>query len=572
MCPMQRTRIDRIPTLPATAIALAINPIRACQRSASRGFRTTFVLAVLIGQMSAMISHASCTAPTSMKARLESTPDADAYAGLGKWFGDRRQFECAAQAFANAVKLQPDSAPLAYMLGLSLYSAGDAQGALAPLRRAARLNPADARPHLVLGSAFDRISQGADAEREWRIALAIDPGSAAALDGLSGDLLDDKDYAATIALLEQPAHRDQRSAQQSLNLGMAYAKTLQLHEASTVLRAGLDAWPDSVPLANELAVVLMLLERPEDADKVLAAALDRHPDDFNTQVLYLRVLVSRHADTAKQFGEKLLLAAPRNWEVLYLNAQLELRDGELPQARAHLEQSLALKSDYFQSHTELADVLSSLKDFPGAKAQLEKAIELGDNEPAVQYQLSKVLQSLGESAQAQERMRIYQEMRKAESDQALAVGKIELGDRALAAGDAVQAVAFYREALAEDPKEARVAYKLSRALDKANDVVDEKAELQRAVTLNPNLAEAQNQLGYLSGKAGDLGQAESSYRAAVHASPSYLVAWINLAATLADEAKWQDAEQAAAHALEIDPNSAEARRLAEAIAASQAHP
>jgi tetratricopeptide (TPR) repeat protein len=102
--------------------------------------------------------------------------------------------------------------------------------------------------------------------------------------------------------------------------------------------------------------------------------------------------------------------------------------------------------------------------------------------------------------------------------------------------------------------------------------VNERTELERAIQLNPNLAEAQNQLGYLSGKAGDLGQAESCYRAAVHASPSYLVAWINLAATLADEAKWQDARQAAAHALEIDPNNAEARRLAEAIAAAQARP
>jgi hypothetical protein len=50
------------------------------------------------------------------------------------------------------------------------------------------------------------------------------------------------------------------------------------------------------------------------------------------------------------------------------------------------------------------------------------------------------------------------------------------------------------------------------------------------------------------------------------------LAWINLAATLADEAKWQDAKQAVAHALEIDPDSAEARRLNQAIAAAQASP
>jgi tetratricopeptide (TPR) repeat protein len=529
----------------------------------------SIVLAISSCLQAGVRADASCTAPPSIKARLESKPNADAYADLGKWFGDRKQFECAAQAFGAAANLQPGSASLNYMWGLSLHSAGDLRAALAPLRQAASLNPADARPHLVLGSAFDRSSQTADAEREWRAALAIDPGSVPALDGLSSDLLNDKDYAGTIALLEQPARRDQRTAQQNLNLGMAYAKTLQLHEASKVLRDGLDRTPDSLRLANELAVVLMLLERPEEADSVLTAALVRHPGDFDTQVLYLRVLVSRHSEKAQQLGQELMLAAPRNWEVLYLNAQPEMRAGELAQARAHLEQSVALKPDYFQSHAALANVLFSLKDFAGAKAQLEKAIDLGDNQPAVQYELAKVLQSLGDAAQAQEKMQIYQAMRKAESDQALAVGKIELGDRALAAGDAAQAVAFYREALADDPDEARVAYKLARALDKTNDLVNEKAELQRAIELNPNLAEAQNQLGYLAGKSGDLAQAESCYRAAVLASPSYLVAWINLAATLADEAKWQDAKQAAAHALEIDPNSAEARRLAQAIAAAQ---
>jgi Tfp pilus assembly protein PilF len=569
---MHPTTIDGLPVLPATAKALPIGLIHLHPQVARLASTARLVLVILICQIPAMASRIYCTAPPSIKARLQNKPNADTYADLGKWFGDRKQFQCAAQAFASAIKLQPDSASLNYMWGLSLYSAGETKAALAPLRRAADLNPADKRTHLALGAALDRAGRTADAEREWRAALAIEPGSSTALDQLSSDLLTDKDYAGTIALLEQPAHQTQRTAQQSLNLGLAYAKTLQLHEAEKVLHDGLDANPDSLPLANELAVVFMLLERPEEADKVLSAALARHPGDFNAQVLYLRVLLSRHADNAKQFGQQLLLTGPRNWEVLYLNAQLEMRDGELPQARAHLEQSVALKSDYFQSHTELANILFSLKDLPGAKAQLAKAIELGDKEPAVQYQLAKVLQGLGETAQAQEKMQVYQAMRKAESDQALAVGKIELGDRALAAGDAAQAVAFYREALADDPNEARVAYKLSRALDKTNDLVNERIELERAIQLNPNLAEAQNQLGYLSGKAGDLAQAESYYRAAVRAYPSYLVAWINLAATLADEAKWQDARQAVAHALEIDPNSSEARRLAEAIAAAQTHP
>jgi len=45
-------------------------------------------------------------------------------------------------------------------------------------------------------------------------------------------------------------------------------------------------------------------------------------------------------------------------------------------------------------------------------------------------------------------------------------------------------------------------------------------------------------------------QAEAYFRAAVRASPSYVGAWINLAATLASESKWQEARQALARTLE----------------------
>jgi len=527
---------------------------------------------ILFWLIAGSLAYSSCTAPASMKARLAGRPSAETYGDLGTWFADRKQFTCAAQAFAAAVKLQPDSPSLTYMWGLSLYSAGDVQEALDPLRQAGQLAAADARPHLVLGSALDQINQTAGAEAEWRAALAIDSATSEALDGLSRDLVKDKEYAAVIALLEQPSHRNQLTPLQSVNLGMAYARTLQLNEASSVLHEGLKAAPDSLPLADELAVVLVLLDRLDEADTVLTATLAQHPGDLNTDILYLRILVSSRSEKTPELARKLLLAAPRNWEVLYLNAQLEMREGKLAQARVHLEQSIALKPDYFPAENALGNVLSRLNDFSGAREHLEKAIALGDNDPAVQYELSRVLRGLGDTEQAQEKLRVFQEMTKVESDKTLAVGSVEAGDKALAAGDGAQAVKLYQAALANDPDDARLIYKLAKALDKTNDLVSEKTALLHAIELDPNLAEAQNQMGYLASKSGDDAQAESYFRAAVQASPSYLVAWVNLAATLAGEAKLQDAKQALAKAMEIDPNNAEARRLDQVIAAAQANP
>ena len=504
-----------------------------------------------------------------MRAEVEAKPSAETYANLGAWFGNQKQFGCAAEAFASAAKMQPESESYQYMWGLSLYSASRAAEAEEPLRTAARLNPSDVRPHLALGAALDNLKQTAAAETEWRAALAIDPDSETALDALSQDLIDDKDYVGVMTLLGKPAETRVRSPLQSLNLGTAYASLVMLNDASKVLREGLNTSPDSLPLAVELALVLKLLSRDGEAYAVLDLALQHHPGDQNTQLLYCRMLVSGHSENAPQLVHKVLLAHPDNWEALYLSSVLETQDGDFKQAQVHLERSVALNPNDPKSQLALGNVLAKLQDLQGAKEHFEKAIALGVPDPEVQYDLAKVLQSLGEREQAQDRLRVYQQLKKAQADRTQAAGNAEVGDEAMAAGDAVKAAALYRAALATNPDEALLSYKLAKALDKTNDLVNEKAALQRAIELNPNLAEAQNQMGYLAAHGGDTVAAEAYFHAAIQASASYVPAWINLAATLASETKWQDATEAVDHALAIDPSNAEARQLEQAIRDAQ---
>jgi superkiller protein 3 len=433
-----------------------------------------------------------------------------------------------------------------------------------------RLDTNDIRPHLVLATVLDRMKKAAEAEAEWRAALAIDPQSAIALDSLSQHLVDGKDYSSVIALLDRPDVEANRTAVQSLNLGIAYAGRAQLEKAASVLRDGFNDHQDSLPIADELAVVLMLLGNNEEAYTVFDLALSKHPSDQPTQILYLHSMVTSKSDRALDYSSKLLAAYPDQWEVLYLAGVLESRKAEFEQARAHLEHSVVLNPGYYQSQEALGTVLFELGNLPAARQHLEKAIALGDNQQEVEYELAKVLQRLGDTAQAQDKFRIFQQLRKARSDAAQAAGKAEMGDQAIAAGNPSQAASLYQEALEINPNEPLLYYKLSEALDRTKDFAGEKVALQKAIQLNPNLAEAQNQMGYLATRTGDLAQAEGYFRVAVGVSPSYIVAWINLAATLASEEKWQDAKQALSHAIEIDPNSAQARQLEKAL--DDSHP
>ena len=505
-----------------------------------------------------------------MRTKIAKSPTAENYANLGAWFADQKKFSCAAKEYATAFRHKPQSASYAYLWGLSLHSAGDDKGALTALKKATQLDINDIRPHLALGAVYDKLNQPAESEGEYRAALAIDPESSAALDSLSQEFLDRKDYASVVALLDKPGSSRVRTSVQSLNLGTAYAADARLDDATRVLREGFNNDPDSLAIADELALVLMLHGHDKEAYALLDSILSRHPEDQTTQVLYLHILVMSHGEKAADLAGKLMAAYPDSWEVQYLKGVLEMREGNFASARGFFERSIELSPDHDHSHADLGNTLAQLGDLAGAKMQLEKAIELGDNEPEVHYNLARVLIRLGDNTQAQEQMKLYQKLKGVESGKAQAAGKAEEADQAMSQGDAAKAASLYREAIDSDPGEAVLYYKLSRALDKIGDQAAEKTALQRAIELDPNLAEAQNQMGYLVVHAGDTAGAEAYFRAAVQASPSYVGAWINLAATLAAEEKWDDARQAVNSALQVDPGNTQARGLDQMI--SEAHP
>jgi len=474
-----------------------------------------------------------CRPPASLtKERLSAQDEAR----LGNWYEEHRQFACAAQAFAQA----------------------------------ARLEPTDIRIHLALGAVLEKMKKSAEAEKEWRAAVAIDASNTQAAENLSQGLIAEKDYAAAVALLDKPARSNARSPLENLNLGLALAAIGRTMDAARVLGDGLKAEPESLPIAKELALVLMLLNHNQEACDLLQRTAEKHPEDESTQVLYLRFLVTSKADEGANQAKKLLASYPKNWEVQYLNGVLAEREAQPQEARAFLERATAMNPGYTPAHNALGNVLARLGDLRGAKGELERAIALGDPSPEVHYYLARVLQKMGDTEDANNEMRVSQQLRKELSGRTLAAGKTEWGDQAMKDGEYAQAAAHYREAVESDPQDATLHYKLSRALGRTHDAKGERAELLDAIALDPKLAEAQNQLGFLAVRGGDAGQAESYFRAAVRASDSYVVAWVNLAATLASEARWDEAEEAVKHALALDAENTEARRLSEAIAEARA--
>jgi tetratricopeptide (TPR) repeat protein len=249
---------------------------------------------------------------------------------------------------------------------------------------------------------------------------------------------------------------------------------------------------------------------------------------------------------------------------------MERQNGDYAAARNHLQQAIALEPDVYNSHYNLGLALVKLNEPRAAKEHFEKALALGSPDPEVHLELATVLKKLGENEAAEKQLQLYREASQAQSNQSVAQAKATLAEKELDSGDPGKAAALYREALEATPNDALLNYKLSVALDKAGDRAGEHEALQKTVQIDPDMAIAQNQLGYLDSRSGDIASAEAHFRQAVRAAPRFAEAWVNLAATLGMESKFQEAQNAVDTALKLDPENSEALQLRRDLTASQA--
>jgi tetratricopeptide (TPR) repeat protein len=519
------------------------------------------LLAALMG--SSRVASAACTGPQAMVAKLHAQPTTESAIALGNWFAGNKQFECAVETFRGALKADPQSAQLHYLEGLALAGSGQPAAALPFLLDATRLQPDVIKPHLVLATLYEQSGRSAEADAQWRQALAIDPHSEMALDGLSSALLARKDYVGVIGLLQHAP----RTEPLALHLAEALEALNYLDGANDVILEATKLSPDSLPLANAESVVLIKKRAYLEAVKLLKYTVEHHPGDRGAELRYLRILVmTQHNDLARPLGLKLLAQTPHDPEVLYLNGVVDHAMGDDVKSKAHLEEAVAQVPDFFYSRYHLGVVLVTLKEWKEARENLEKAIALGDADPKAHYELAMALHSLGENDRATEELKQYQDQKKAEADKLDAASRAAQADGELAAGNLDEAIAHYREACNTQPGDGGFKYRLAIALHKSGDLEGERAQLEEAVKLDPKLAGAQKQLGYLLARSGDAGGAVEHFQMAVHAAPGWTDAWINLAAELAVEAHFPEAREAVAMALRLDPANAQAHKLSDQLA------
>jgi Flp pilus assembly protein TadD len=290
---------------------------------------------------------------------MPPTPDA---LGAALRHHDAGDLVRAEQACLQAVQTGPHQAQALHLLGIIRHQLGRHEEALAHLRQAARIDPANPALHSNLGMVCAAAGRLAEAEQHYREALRLAPTHAEAHNNL-GILLAELGRLAEAAGHYQEALRlrpDDSAAHN--NLAGVLLEQGRLAEAEQHYREALRLRPDYLAARTNLAALFVQRGRLAEAVTCCQEALRLAPGSVAAYA-HLGDLASQglYDFTEDQVGrmEGLLsegrLSPEEASQLHFILAALRDRQGEADGAFAHYRQANDLKAQVFRRKGQAFD-------------------------------------------------------------------------------------------------------------------------------------------------------------------------------------------------------------------------
>jgi Flp pilus assembly protein TadD len=262
--------------------------------------------------------------------------------------------------YERAMSLDPKMSEAPLNLGILLLEK-DPVAAVAPLRKAVDLLPAQSRPRVLLGVAQER----------------------------SGDL------PAAITSFEGAANLDPHDLETLLHLGKLYLAAKRPVEAEAKFRAALEIQPNEPHALLGLAQSLDAQKKPEAA-QAFQDYLATQPADPAAQIRTVHYLLDQKKyDEAIAALDRIDGATPPTLESLKLRADVLIAQKKWDDSIAPIRSAIALSPNDAQLHGGLGRVYLQKRDFPSAEKELRAAIELDGNNIAYWKDLSSTFYLAG---------------------------------------------------------------------------------------------------------------------------------------------------------------------------------
>jgi tetratricopeptide (TPR) repeat protein len=183
-----------------------------------------------------------------------------------------------------ATRLKPTShtAEGQYRAWLSLAQAmgrANPDEALAAYQRAKTFQPKEAEPYFLAGQLFEQENKFADAEQEYKQALALDPASRDAVVGLANVYMRGRRFPEAEDYLRKALASQADSAPVHIQLGRVLAAEGKNELAIAELQAGIKLAPVDDSAQRDLAELYETVGKSELAEAAYRALLAAHPNE-----------------------------------------------------------------------------------------------------------------------------------------------------------------------------------------------------------------------------------------------------------------------------------------------------
>ncbi len=255
--------------------------------------------------------------------------------------------------YERATTLDPKMSEAFLNLGI-LLTEKDPAAAVAPLRRAVDLLPAQSRPRFLLGLAQERSGDIPAATDSYEAALRLDP----------------------------------RDVETVIHLGNLYVGLKRYADAESKFRAALALEPKSSPALLGLAQTLDAQKKPEAAD-AYRDYLAANPDNPAARSRLIHWLLDqKQYDAAIAELDRSEAGKPPTLDSLRSRADILIAQKKWDDSIDTLRKAIALAPNDAQLHGGLGRVYMQKRDFPSAEKEIKAALQLDRNNLAYWKDLS----------------------------------------------------------------------------------------------------------------------------------------------------------------------------------------
>jgi eukaryotic-like serine/threonine-protein kinase len=353
--------------------------------------------------------------------------------------------------YREAIRLQPDSVRAWSNLGVLLCEVKhDAGAAAEAFRQAIQLDPENAPAHYNLANALEAKGQDDEAIAEYREAIRLDPGDAQARSNLGVALARRGELDGAIAEYREAIRLNPRYALARVNLGLALASRGELDEAIGECREAVRLRPNNAGIRFNYGATLSKHGKIEEAIVAYREAIRLDPDHSKAHA-NLGVALARQGKPEEAIAEcrAAIRLDPKHAEAHYNLGVALARQGKPEEAIAEYRAAIRLDPKHAEAHCNLGLYLQRRCQYAEALAALRRGHELGSRRAGWNHPSGEWLRDCERMSVLDARLQAIQRGVAAPAD---AADRLDLGQAAYSRGLHATAARLAQQAFAMEPK------------------------------------------------------------------------------------------------------------------------